>query len=172
MSLPLSPSLFHPLPCSLPPSPLLSPSPRSPFLLPLSPLPLSPPSCSPPSHPPSFPPSPSPSPRPAAFSTNIAETASGHPHHQVRTLESIDAQIAKSQLQRFQNVIIRSLVGGPKSADKKLVRARGPQNWKPEVFDQMRCSRILRVEFALIAGELVKAEVFEKRAFEQTTPLK
>ena len=38
---------------------------------------------------------------------------------------------------------------GPRSADKKFARARGPQIWNPEVFDQTRCSRILRVVFAL-----------------------
>ena len=32
--------------------------------------------------------------------------------------------------------LYESLVGGPQSADKKFVRARGPQNWNPEVFDQ------------------------------------
>ena len=46
------------------------------------------------------------------------------------------------------------------------------QNWNPEVFDQTRRSRILHVEFALNNRELVKEEVFEERAFEQTTPLK
>ena len=66
----------------------------------------------------------------------------------------------------------RDTKGGLQSADKRFVRARGPQNLNPEVFDQTRCSRIVRVEFALINRELVKAEVFEKRAFEQTTPLK
>ena len=69
-------------------------------------------------------------------------------------------------------VVSSKVMGGPQSADKKSVRARGPQNWKPEVFDQTRCSRILRVEFALKNRELVKAEVFEKRVFEQTAPLK
>ena len=44
-------------------------------------------------------------------------------------------------------------------------------NWSPEVFDQMRCSRILHVEFTLNNRELAKAEVLEKRVFEQTTPL-
>ena len=34
-------------------------------------------------------------------------------------------------------------MGRPHSADKKFVRARGPQNWNPKVFDQTRCSRIL-----------------------------
>ena len=63
-------------------------------------------------------------------------------------------------------------MGRPHSADKKFVRARGPQNWNPEVFDQTRCSRILHVEFPLNNRELVKAEVFEKRVFEQTTPFK
>ena len=63
-------------------------------------------------------------------------------------------------------------VGGPQSTDKKFVRARGPQNWNPEVFDQTLCSRNLRVEFALNNRELVKVEVFEKRVFEQTAPLK
>ena len=61
---------------------------------------------------------------------------------------------------------------GPHSADKKFVRARGPQNWNPEVFEQTRCSRILHVEFPQNNRELVKAEVFEKRVFEQTTPFK
>ena len=65
-----------------------------------------------------------------------------------------------------------SNVGRPQSADKKFVRARGPQNRNTEVFDQTRFSRTLRAEFALNDGELVKAEVFEKRVFEQTTPLK
>ena len=63
-------------------------------------------------------------------------------------------------------------LGRPHSADKKFVRARGPQNWNPEVFDQTRCSRILHVEFPLNNRELVKAEVFDKRVFEQTTPFK
>ena len=63
-------------------------------------------------------------------------------------------------------------MGGPQSTDKKFVRARGPQNWNPEVFDQTMCSRILRIEFALNNREMVKAEVFEKRVFEQTTPFK
>ena len=49
-------------------------------------------------------------------------------------------------------------MGGPQSADKKFVWARGPQNWNPEVFDQTRCSRILRVEVALNNRELVKGE--------------
>ena len=62
-------------------------------------------------------------------------------------------------------------LGGPQSADKKFVRARGPKNWNSEVFDQTRCSRILHVEFALNNRELVKAEVFKKRVFEQTAPL-
>ena len=35
------------------------------------------------------------------------------------------------------------LVGSPQSADKKFVRARGPQNWNPGVFDQTMCSRTL-----------------------------
>ena len=63
-------------------------------------------------------------------------------------------------------------LGRPHSADKKFVRARGPQNRNREVFDQTRCSRILHVEFPLNNRELVKAEVFEKRVFEQTTPFK
>ena len=63
-------------------------------------------------------------------------------------------------------------LGRPHSADKEFVRARGPQNWNPEVFDQTRCSRILHVEFPLNKRELFKAEVFEKRVFEQTTPFK
>ena len=63
-------------------------------------------------------------------------------------------------------------MGRPHSADKKFVRARGPQDWNPEVFDQTRCSRILYVEFPLNNRELVKAEVFEKRVFEQKTPFK
>ena len=40
-------------------------------------------------------------------------------------------------------------MGGPQSADKKSVRAAGPRDWNPDVFDQARCSRILRAEFAL-----------------------
>ena len=44
------------------------------------------------------------------------------------------------------------------------------QHWNPEVFNQMRCSRTLHVEFALSNRELVKAQVFEKRVFEQTAP--
>ena len=63
-------------------------------------------------------------------------------------------------------------MGRPQSADKKFVRARGPQNWNPEVFEQTRCSRILHVEFPKNNRELVKAEMFEKRVFEQTTPFK
>ena len=63
-------------------------------------------------------------------------------------------------------------VGRPHGADKKFVRARGPQNWNPEVFEQTRRSRILHVEFPQNSGELVKAEVFEKRVFEQTAPFK
>ena len=63
-------------------------------------------------------------------------------------------------------------VGRPHSADKKFVRARGPQNWNPEVFEQTRCSRILHVEFPQKNRELLKAEVFEKRVFEQMTPFK
>ena len=63
-------------------------------------------------------------------------------------------------------------MGRLQSAEKKFVRARGPQNWNPEVFDQTRCSRPLHVEFAPNNRELVKAEVFEKRVFEQTAPLK
>ena len=66
----------------------------------------------------------------------------------------------------------RPVVGGPQSADKKFVRARGPQHWNPEVFDQTRSSRILCVEFTLNSRELVQAEVFEQRVFERTTPLK
>ena len=58
-------------------------------------------------------------------------------------------------------------MGRPQSADKKFVRARGPQNWNPEVFNQTRRSRTLHVEFALN-----NREVFEKRVFEQTTPIK
>ena len=63
-------------------------------------------------------------------------------------------------------------LGRPHSADKKFVRARGPQNWNPEVFEQTRCSRILHVAFPQNNRELVKTEVFEKRVFEQTTPFK
>ena len=65
-------------------------------------------------------------------------------------------------------------MGRPHSADKKFVRARGLQNWNPEVFNQTRCSRILYVEFPLNNSKLVKAEVevFEKRVFEQTAPFK
>ena len=63
-------------------------------------------------------------------------------------------------------------VGRPHGADKKFVRARGPQNWNPEVFEKTRCSRILHVEFPQNSRELVRAEVFEKRVFEQTTPFK
>ena len=63
-------------------------------------------------------------------------------------------------------------LGRPYSADKKFVRARGPQNWNPEVFEQTRCSRILHVEFPQNNRELVKKRVFEKRVFEQTTPFK
>ena len=70
------------------------------------------------------------------------------------------------------NGLIPSKMGRPHSADKKFVRASGPQNWNPEVFDQTRCSRILHVEFPLNNRELVEAEVFEKRVFEQTTPFK
>ena len=40
------------------------------------------------------------------------------------------------------------------------------------MFDQKRCSRILHVELALNNRDLVKAEVFEKRVFEQTAPKK
>ena len=65
-----------------------------------------------------------------------------------------------------------ALMGRPHTADKKFVRARGPQNWNSEVFNQTRCSRILHVEFPRNNRELVKAEVFEKRVFEQTTPFK
>ena len=65
-----------------------------------------------------------------------------------------------------------SPVGRPHSADKKFVRARGPQDWNPEVFEQTRCSRILHVEFPQNNRELVKPEAFEKRVFEQTTPFK
>ena len=68
--------------------------------------------------------------------------------------------------------MLRKNVGRPHSADKKFVRARGPQNWNPEVFEQTRCSRILHVEFPQNNRELVKAEVFEKRVFEQTAPFK
>ena len=64
------------------------------------------------------------------------------------------------------------LLGRLQNADKKSVRARGPRNWNPEVFDQTRCSRILHVEFALSSSDLVKAEVFAKRVFEETTPMK
>ena len=66
-------------------------------------------------------------------------------------------------------------MGGPQSVDKKFVRAKGPENWNPEVFDQTRCSRTFASEeCALNNRELVKvdSEVFEKRVFEQTTPLK
>ena len=41
---------------------------------------------------------------------------------------------------KFQIGVSFSL-GRPQSADKKFVRARGPQNWNPEVVDQKRCSR-------------------------------
>ena len=64
-------------------------------------------------------------------------------------------------------------VGRPPSAEKKFVQARGPQDWNPEVFDQTRCSRTsLHVEFDMNNREMVKAEVFEQRVFEQTAPLK
>ena len=33
--------------------------------------------------------------------------------------------------------------GRPQRADNKFVRARGPQIWNPEVFDQTMCSRTL-----------------------------
>ena len=40
---------------------------------------------------------------------------------------------------------LSGLLGRPHSGDKKFVRARGPQNWNPEVFEQTRCSRILHM---------------------------
>ena len=40
------------------------------------------------------------------------------------------------------------------------------------MFDQTRCSRILHVGFPLNIREMVKAEVFEKRVFEQTARFK
>ena len=55
---------------------------------------------------------------------------------------------------------------------KSLFEQEAPQNWNPEVFEQTRCSRILHVEFPQNNRELVKAEVFEKRVFEQTAPFK
>ena len=62
-------------------------------------------------------------------------------------------------------------VGRPQSADKMFVRARGPQNWNPEVFDQTRCSRTLQVELALNNRELVKAEVFDKKSVRANGPI-
>ena len=67
---------------------------------------------------------------------------------------------------------VTTKLGRPHSAAQcKFVRARGPQHWNPEVFEQTRCSRILHVEFPQNNRELVKAEVlwvFEQ----QTTPFK
>ena len=72
----------------------------------------------------------------------------------------------------FGLLFVPERLGRPHGADKKFVRARGPQNCNPEVFEQTRCSRILPVEFPQNNRELVKAEAFEKRVFEQTTPFK
>ena len=47
-----------------------------------------------------------------------------------------------------------------------------PQNRNPDVLDQRGVRESLHVEFALNNRELVKAEVFKKRVFEQRAPLK
>ena len=41
------------------------------------------------------------------------------------------------------------LLETPQSADQKSVRARGPQNWNPEAFDQTRCSRTFECRICL-----------------------
>ena len=66
-------------------------------------------------------------------------------------------------LSRKSLAISRSaMVGRPQSAKQKLVRARGPQNRNPELFNQTSCSRTSEcIEFALNDRELVKTEEFE-----------
>ena len=64
------------------------------------------------------------------------------------------------------------LLGRPQSADKKFVRARGPQIGTQKCSTKRGLRKPLHVEFALYNRESVKAEAFEKRVFEQTAPLK
>ena len=56
---------------------------------------------------------------------------------------------------------------------KSLFEQEAPQNWNPKVFDQTRCSRTFARRICPENHrELVKADVFEKRVFEPTTPLR
>ena len=66
-------------------------------------------------------------------------------------------------------------LGRPQSADKKFFFEQEAPKLEPRT---QKCStkrgvqEPLHVEFALNNRELVKAEAFEKRVFEQTPPLK
>ena len=63
-------------------------------------------------------------------------------------------------------------MGRPQSALKMFVRARGPKIGTQKCSTQRGVREPLHVEVALNNRELVHAEVFEKRVFEQTAPLK
>ena len=61
---------------------------------------------------------------------------------------------------------------GRKVPTKSLFEQEGPKMGTQKCSTKTRCSRILHVDFALNSRELIKTEVFEKRVFEQTTPLR
>ena len=61
---------------------------------------------------------------------------------------------------------------GRKVPTKSLFKQEVPKIQTQKCLTERGVREPLHVEFALSNRELVKAEVFEKRVFEQTTPLK
>ena len=59
------------------------------------------------------------------------------------------------------------MMGRPPSADKSLFEQEAPKTGTQKCLTRQGVREPLNVEFALNNSELVKAEVFEKRLFEQ-----
>ena len=63
-------------------------------------------------------------------------------------------------------------MGRPQSPTKSLFEQEAPKIGAQKCSTKRGVREPLHVEFALNNRELVKAEVFEKKVFEQTAPLK
>ena len=62
------------------------------------------------------------------------------------------------------------MMGRPRSADKMFFKQEAPKIETQKCSTKRGVREPLHVEFALNNRELVKAEAFDKRVFEQTTP--
>ena len=60
----------------------------------------------------------------------------------------------------------------PESADKKFVRARGPQNWNPEVFDQTMCSRTFACKICPEWQRICQGRSVREKSVRANDPLK